>query len=80
MRRSEAGDGKEDSMNIEPEIKVGDLLENTSPSALARKIRVTAVTATELKADVIEGLNTKVPLTVFRAGWHLYRKLVTEGN
>lgn len=53
----------------------GDVLENTDSHALARKIRVTEVTSTLLKADVLEGENTSEPLTVFRAGWHLYRKL-----
>lgn len=53
----------------------GDLLENASPYALARKIRVVDVTARRFKAEVLEGDDTSEPLTVMRAGWHLYRKV-----
>lgn len=54
--------------------QVGTVLENQSPHALARKVRVTEVTGEFFVADVIEGENTKDPLKVYRAGWDLYRK------
>lgn len=55
-------------------IQIGDILENVSPYALCKRVRVTEVSPTHFKADVLEGENTRDPLTVFRAGWHLYRK------
>lgn len=58
-----------------PDFKVGDVLERRDGRALATKIRVTEVTANDLKADVLEGDNTSEPLTVYRAGWFLYKKV-----
>lgn len=55
--------------------KIGDTLENASPHALARKVRVTEVTEAHFMADVLEGENTTDPLKVLRAGWGLYRKI-----
>lgn len=54
--------------------QVGDVLENTSEHALARKIRITEVSMSYFMADVLEGENTTEPLKVFRAGWFLYQK------
>lgn len=62
------------------EIKVGDVLENASPHALCKRVRVTEVKPTHFKADVLEGDNTREPLTVFRAGWHLYKKSNVHHN
>lgn len=66
-------------MNDAP-FNVGDELENAHASALAKKVRVTAIHANGyaqdyFKADVLEGENTKDPLTVYRAGWFLYKKV-----
>lgn len=47
---------------------------SANPHSLARRIRVTAVSDIALSADVLEGENTRQPLTVLRAGWGLYRK------
>ncbi len=60
---------------------VGDTLKRRDSSALAQKIRVTEVSADGcaqdfIKADVLEGENTKDPLKVFRTGWFLYEKIV----
>lgn len=54
--------------------KAGDVMVRQRQLGLADKIRVTEVTAEKFVADVLEGPNTTDPLTVFRAGWHLYRK------
>jgi hypothetical protein len=54
--------------------KVGDVLEATNPTALARRVLVTEVSATHFKASVLEGQNTREPITVFKAGWWLYAK------
>lgn len=53
----------------------GDTLENTSPMALAKKIRVMAINERAFTGEVLEGENTKDPITVYRAGWCLYRKV-----
>lgn len=54
--------------------KIGDVLISRSPHTLARQIRVTKVTTECFEADVLEGENTVDPITVYRAGWHLYTK------
>lgn len=56
------------------EIKRGDVLEAVNPTALARRVLVTEVAADHFKAAVLEGENTKDPITVFKAGWPLYAK------
>lgn len=60
------------------EIKRGDVLEAVNLSALARRVLVTEVTANYFKAAVLEGENTKDPITVFKAGWSLYAKRPNE--
>lgn len=60
------------------DFEVGDTLENTSPMALAKKVRVTDKTKFYFRADVLEGDNTKNPITVYRAGWFLYRKAAPQ--
>jgi hypothetical protein len=54
------------------QLKVGDVLEAVNPTALARRVLVTEVAANYFKAAVVEGENTKDPITVFKAGWPLY--------
>jgi len=61
------------------EIKRGDVLEAVNPTALARRVLVTEVTADHFKAAVLEGENTKDPITVFKAGWPLYAKTANIG-
>lgn len=56
------------------QIKAGDVLEATSATALARRVLVTEVTAAYFKAVVLDGENTRDPITVFKAGWCLYAK------
>jgi hypothetical protein len=56
------------------QLKVGDVLEEVNPTALARRVLVTEVAANYFKAAVLEGENTKDPITVFKAGWPLYAK------
>lgn len=56
------------------QIKVGDVLEAVNPTALARRVLVTEVAANYFKASVLEGDNTREPITVFKAGWPLYAK------
>lgn len=64
-----------DAMNDTLPFAVGDLLENTSPTALARKIRVMAINDRAFTGEVLEGDNLTDPITVFRAGWFLYSKV-----
>lgn len=56
------------------QIKVGDVLEATNATALARRVLVTEATAAYFKASVLEGENTRDTITVFKAGWSLYAK------
>jgi hypothetical protein len=60
------------------QIKVGDVLEATNPTALARRVLVTEVAAAYFKAAVLEGDNTREPITVFKAGLPLYAKTANE--
>lgn len=60
------------------EIKRGDVLEAVNPSALARRVLVTEVAADYFKAAVLEGDNTREPITVFKAGWPLYAKTAND--
>jgi hypothetical protein len=60
------------------QLKVGDVLEATNSTALARRVLVTEVTADHFKAAVLEGDNTREPITVFKAGWPLYAKTANE--
>jgi len=62
-------------MNQEAEFQIGDVLENVTGTSLAQQIKVTEVTPAYFKAKVVIGDNTKAPITVFRAGWFLYRKV-----
>ena len=66
--------------DMNTEIRVGDVLENSSRHALCRKVRVTEITATHFTAKVLEGDNLDEPLTVFRAGWPLYKKTKHQNN
>jgi hypothetical protein len=58
-------------------LKPGDILIATNPTALARRIKLVQVTPASFTAHVLEagpGGNTREPITVFRAGWHLYTR------
>jgi hypothetical protein len=62
------------------QIKVGDVMEATNPTALARRVMVTEVTAAYFKAAVLEGDNTREPITIFKAGWSLYSKTANSAS
>lgn len=63
-------------------FEVGDILVAASNYALARKIKITGVFLRgegnhhldKFEAEVIDGIDTTHPITVYRGGWHLYRK------